>query len=257
MDRRQDAKIYVFTHKKLNYELPNNKLYEPLEVGAALHSEPIAELRDNTGNEYSRLNSVLAEGTGVLWIRNNHPKELKWIGQCQYRRQLRLEPDTDFNELFKNYDIIMPKPLVMPATLRQQFAACHNENDLNIAKQIVYEDYPEYSGDWLKTIDYGHQIYYSMGTVMRASDYEDYVDFVYGVTQKYYQVIGVKTVEEAHAYVRQTMDPIKLNININRGYFYQGQTFLPERLQTLFVLHNYKKERILEIPYTLMEQSGI
>lgn len=250
MERRSDAKIYVFTHKKLNYELPNNMLYEPLEVGAALHSEPIAELRDNTGKSFSHLNPMLAEGTGLLWIRNNHPENLEYLGNCQYRRQLRLKEDTDFKELFKLYDVIMPQPIHSPGvTVRTQYANCHRVEDLDICRDIVALNYPEYIDSWNKVIDNGHILFYSTGNIMRTKDYEEMVDFVYGVIEKYYQTIGVNNQEEAFEFVRNNMPQFKIDINTDRGYFYQAQTggFLQERLITLFVLHNFKK--IMLTPY--------
>lgn len=250
MDRRTDAKIYVFTHKKLNYDLPNNKLYEPLEVGAAQHSEPIAELRDNTGISFSHLNPMIAEGTGLLWIRNNHPEGIEYLGNCQYRRQLRFKENTDFNEIFKLYDAIMPQPIYSPGvTVRTQYANCHRVEDLDICRKIVDKDYPEFREYWDKIIDNGNILFYSTGNIMRTKDYEEMVDFVYGVIEKYYQAIGVNNQEEAFEYVRKNMPQFKLDINADRGYFYQAQTggFLHERLISLYVLSRFKN--ILLTPY--------
>lgn len=62
-----DTKIFIYTHKAVDYGVWENELYVPLEVGAA-RREPIYQCRDNVGDNISEWNAMYAENTGLYWL---------------------------------------------------------------------------------------------------------------------------------------------------------------------------------------------
>ena len=76
------TQIFVMTHKKFNP--PNNPIYIPLQVGAALNPD-LGYMRDDVGDSISALNPYYGELTGMYWLwKNYHDADL--IGVCHYRR---------------------------------------------------------------------------------------------------------------------------------------------------------------------------
>lgn len=81
----EDICVAVATHKP--YPMPQDDIYMPLHVGAALHPEICPEMvGDDTGDNISRRNGYYSELTGLYWLwKNNHAA---YKGLVHYRRQL-------------------------------------------------------------------------------------------------------------------------------------------------------------------------
>lgn len=58
-------KIFALTHKK--FEVPQDKMYQPLQVGRE-EKEDLGYLCDNTGDNISAENCYYSELTGLYWI---------------------------------------------------------------------------------------------------------------------------------------------------------------------------------------------
>ena len=80
--------IVVATHKK--YEMPKDKMYLPLHVGAEGKMDPngnvldLGYVKDNTGDNISEKNSSYCELTGLYWAWKNLTAD--YIGLVHYRR---------------------------------------------------------------------------------------------------------------------------------------------------------------------------
>lgn len=256
MERRSDARIMVMTHKKLGYAIPDNKLHQPIEIGACFHNEPIWETRDNTGISFSELNPILAEGTGILWARHNMPDTIKTLGHYQYRRWLPIDEDTDFDELFKTYNAILPMPYALGATIKKQYCNCHIPQTYDIMREIIFKDYPEFSKTWEDRLDNGNILFYSTAFVMPRQQYNDCVDFLYETSKKLCEALGGFTVNDIYKYTNDNCPKDRLNTYKERGYFYQAQIpiFFWERLITLWVFNTFKTlDSIKLLPYTKMD----
>ena len=73
MDKRKDAQIYELVYKPVDYDLWDNQLYTPLQVGAERTGFDIVPLKDNTGDNISSNNDFYSEATGTYWIWKNAP----------------------------------------------------------------------------------------------------------------------------------------------------------------------------------------
>ena len=258
--KRTDAQIYIIAHRPVEYELWDNGLYTPLQVG---FNDSFLELRDNTGDNISEWNPLMAEGTGTYWIAANHPQDLRYIGQCQYRRRLEFKEDEDFDEWFKECDVIVAAPLfLVSSTVRQQYEAYHSRNDMDQVEKIINNSYPEYSKSFDRWINNGKFIFYSNGFVMRAQDYDRYCKFLFNICEQLKIMNGWETPEVAKKKIAQEIEGgtrIGVNGHIGddrkEGYGYQQQVFafLSERLLTLFILHNFPANRIKCIDYRKYE----
>lgn len=195
---------------------------------------------------------IVGEAEGMM---NLNLKGMKYIGTCQYRRRLEFAEDTDFKKIFKEHDIILPKPLVMGVPVALQYGACHNIEDIKSMEAIVKDLYPDYADDWDKHINKGNIIYYSSGMVMKKKDFIKYCKWLFPLFDEFKKRHDINSVEDARKYVEANIKAGKHKST--RGIDYQMQLFgfLQERLFTLYVKHNFKTP--LEIPYKKFENIGI
>lgn len=138
--------IAAVTHKE--YKLPDDPLYIPLMAGAALMGEvPSGYVRDDTGDNISARNRSFCELTGLYWAWKNFDAD--HIGICHYRRYFAYRGHIlSLNEAAKltdKADIILPKRRrYYIETNYTHYAHAHHAADLDTARDIISEKYPEY-----------------------------------------------------------------------------------------------------------------
>lgn len=275
VEKDNDIKIYSLCYSSKQFEFLNDRVITPLQVGAA-NGTDVCRTKDNTGDNISEKNYFYIENTGTYWIWKNVNAKIK--GQMQYRRPLSgVTEDFDFEKAFENYDVITcapfhhpdhkvptaEEPMVIPAdTVEEGYAFSNCIDDLYILEMVIKSMYPEYSDDYDKYIKKGPDLYYSNGFIMKADDYDRYCEFLFACLKGYLDFSGIKNEKELY-------DHVKYNIEVGKYPRYQGQKevpaqavkwqmsiggFLSERIWTLWLLHNFKDERILKIPYIKQEE---
>ena len=78
----KNIKIIVATHKK--YQMPEDQMYFPVQVGSEGKTKIEEYTQDNTGNNISLKNPYFCELTGLYWAWKN--LEAENIGLVHYRR---------------------------------------------------------------------------------------------------------------------------------------------------------------------------
>lgn len=249
MEKRKDVEGYILCHKKLDYGVWDNALYTPLEVGAHYHEEPVAELRDNTGDNISATNPYFLELTGMYWIWKNHRKDTKYILQCQYRRRFEFPEDFNFDTIFTDHDAIACTPLRMPS-VRLQYCVCHSYTDMQVLEKVVKDLYPEYSDDFDEYITYGTKLYYSNGLIMRTEAFDKYCEWLFSILWRFVEARGWYSLDDVRRTVKEEIDE-----GVRRGtkgvdYQMEICAFISERLMTLYLRRNC---RVYEMPYKKYE----
>jgi hypothetical protein len=275
---KSSVKIFSLCYTKKNFEPVNDSVVTPLQVGAALNREDVCDLKDNTGENISQGNFFYIENTGTYWIwKNVH--NCKYKGQMQYRRPLSGVNETmNFEEVFKKYDVITCKPFNHPTdglptkennymsipatTVEGGYAFSNCKYDLDILEEVINESFPGYIEDYKKYIKNGEDLYYSSGYVLRAEDYDKYAEFLFSVLGKWLEKTEITTPMDlyfhvgrnlgAGKYIRFGNDPYKVPKAAIKWQTEIGG-FLGERIWTLWLLSNYKREKILELPYIKQE----
>ena len=278
-NENSDVKIFSLCYTKKNFELLHDSVVTPLQVGAAINNENVCDLKDNTGENISSANFFFIENTGTFWIwKNIHG--CKYKGQMQYRRPLSGVNETmDFEEVFKKYDVITCKPfnhptdglptkengfMAIPAkTVEEGYAFSNCGYDLEILEQVIKEYYPGYVDNYKKYIKDGENLYYSSGYILRAEDYDKYAEFLFGVLSRWLEKTQITSPMDlyfhvgrnigAGKYIRFGDDPYKIPKAAVKWQTEIGG-FLGERIWTLWLLSNYKPEKILELPYIKQEE---
>ena len=299
---QKNTEIYVIFHRPVEYGMPNDDLYTPLQVGTECNGmiDFYGGHHDNEGRDnISIWNPLFVENTGLYWIwkhltaspRNDErptpdgqtakgltpdgrtPAECSKIlnaremmnardftGFCQYRRRLDFHNEKELDFIFQQHDVIAAQPIFLIGSLHLQYAACHNAHDIDLAEKIVKELYPDYAEDWDRHINNGRTLFYSNGFIMRTPDFIKYCEWLFSILFEFKNRMDWKTPEDHKKYIDGQMAKGLRPKNNGKGGtdgadFYQGEIFgfLSERLWTLYLLHNFKKERIFITPYVKYE----
>lgn len=275
--KRKDIQIFTLCFSKKDFQFLDDTVITPLQVGYNVTKNDVCELKDNTGENISDLNWFFAENTGTYWIWKN-VNDCQYKGQMQYRRPLDgISENTDFSNIFSKYKVITCSPFHHPDhkkptkeqpmyiyadTVEEGYKFSHSSFDINLIEMIVKSNYPEYAEDYDRYIKYGNDLYYSNGFIMKKDDYNRYCEFMFGCLNKYLDILHIKDKEDLTSHVV---------FGMYKGFYQRYSNysipkevidwqmliggFLSERLWTLWLLHNFKKEEIYEIPYNKMESN--
>lgn len=151
-----NIKIIVAAHKK--YQMPKDKMYVPVQVGAEGKEIIKGYTPDNTSDNISKLNPYFCELTGLYWAWKN--LDADYIGLVHYRRyfteskRIPKEEDKKFKcvltneqleEKLKNVDVILPnKRKYYIENLYSHYEHTMFVEPLEETRRIIKEKYPEY-----------------------------------------------------------------------------------------------------------------
>ena len=275
--KRKDVQLFMLCYDNKDYGFVDNEVMTPLQCGASNHKD-VCKLKDNVGDNISSSNFCFAENTGIYWIWKNI-KDAKYKGQTQYRRRLEgINEKTNYDEIFKNYDIICAKPYNYPAnhssfipsdTVLEGYGYSHCKDDLVCLGEIVKELHPDYSEDWERVIVNGENLYYSNGFILPSEKYDEFCNFAFELYGKWLEKNKIQRYEDLIVHVARNVEkdkyiryPIegrtKEQLTWN-DYKYQLRiiAYLAERVFTLWLEHNIPQERRYEVDYEKMENTYI
>ena len=175
------VKIYTMTHKK--FQEPEDAIYVPLHVGRAGAAD-LGYLGDDTGDSISRWNNYYGELTGVYWVWKNE-EDADIIGVCHYRRfflngQRKLMTQQEYEEILKDYDIIVSNEVQADTNYLDYFGEAHNARDLLTAGEVIAEKYPDYAPYFQSAME-GNTYYYGNLMVMPRKLFGDYAEWLFAI----------------------------------------------------------------------------
>lgn len=159
-----DIKVIVATHKK--YQMPDDKMYLPMHVGAE-GKEDLGYEKDNTLDNISLKNPNFCELTGLYWAWKNLKAD--YIGLVHYRRHLTISKKKykteeekfkhcltydETKNILKDTDIVLPKKRkYYIENLYDHYKHTMYIEPLDETRKIIEEKYPSY----LKEFDNLHK----------------------------------------------------------------------------------------------------
>lgn len=191
-------KIFTMTHKK--FEVPADKMYEPLHVGREGKVD-LGYLSDNTGEHISDLNCYYSELTGFYWLWKNY-HEAEYIGTCHYRRFLLNEQEKIFTEaeylkLLKEYDLITTKRVLLNNSYHFGFSANHNIHALNVTGEVIKELHPDYYETFIRLVN-GPETYFGNIIVTSKNLFDEYCDWMFSIFFEVQKRIDLETDEDEY-----------------------------------------------------------
>lgn len=246
--------IAAVTHEKHN--MPGDELYLPLMAGAFGMSvrETADYVRDDYGDNISERNAGYCELTGLYWMWKNCDADN--IGLCHYRRYfaeperflarmsrgargaggifVRLShaiakraPGADRYEyiltgysaehLMEQHEIVLPKPRnYLIETNYSQYAHAHDAAHLDIAREVISDEYPEYldAYDARMAMSTGHR--FNM-FIMRRELLDEYCRWLFDILFELERRIGDSGSARVYGYIGERLLDVWIDKN---GYEY-------------------------------------
>ena len=162
-----NIQIYVVSHSEEDIrDIDENDIYTPLFVGRA-GKDNLGFCSDDTGDNISDKNSSYCELTGLYWMWKNSPADI--IGLVHYRRYFakwrlgkRLERK-ELEEIFKDYDIILPKKTTaLLGSVYEDYDHWNYAKDLDLCEEVIGEQCPEYLNSYKRVVEGKDLYYYNM-----------------------------------------------------------------------------------------------
>jgi hypothetical protein len=154
--------VAVISHKP--YRMPQDPMYLPLHVGAALHPDVLPDwAQDNTGDNISERNAKYSELTGLYWLWKNDDSDYQGI--VHYRRHFgtanrsaksatgtasrdrfqRIVSEQELSQLLEGCDIVLPRKRdYYIETIYSHYAHTFPGEQLDTTCAIIAEQHPEY-----------------------------------------------------------------------------------------------------------------
>lgn len=200
------SKVKIF----VGYYQPNtifqSNVYQPIITSNIPWEEQQNIQRDNTGINIADRNKHYGELSGHYWVWKNYIPtcDAEYIGYCHYRRfldfgfteteGLPFKPtDIDeFKETFKNYseenilqkidkyDIVLPQKFLFNGRVYDQYTKFHPQEDMNIALNILGENYPEYAESAMKVMA-EEELYTCMHFIMKKELFCQYQEWIFNI----------------------------------------------------------------------------
>lgn len=186
--RKARVWVVVATHK--SYDMPDDKMYIPLHVGAEGKVDTggnpldLGFQKDNTGDNISERNAQFCELTGLYWAWKN--LRAYYIGLVHYRRHFKgahSSPITykELRPILESYSVIVPrKRHYYIETLEKHYAHNHYIKELNTAKEILLERYPEYESAYDRALGRTWGYMFNM-MILRSDLMDEYCSWIFDI----------------------------------------------------------------------------
>lgn len=233
---KNNVDIFIGTQKTFNPEVSN-------DVYKIIVGNHDIENNSNLKLIQCKYDSVLddrfySELYMLNYIAKNYPLK-KYVGFCHNRRYFKFLNDIpNLDEIFETCDVIVAKPIRNRNSVRQQYASCHNIEDLYIIGGILADKYPKYEEIWSKFINGKLLIPYNM-FIMKREDFYRYIKFIFSILDEYVKIIGTDIVKRIENNKEKYLKDFYPNNTIEYQYRIGG--YLAERLTNVFIMANFRK----------------
>ena len=250
-------KVIVATHKK--YEMPSDKMYLPLHVGAE-GKEKIGYKTDDKGENISIKNPNFCELTGLYWAWKNLKED--YIGLSHYRRHfaskkvnkkdltnsvLTLE---EADKILDETDIIVPNlRKYYIENLYSHYANTLYVEPLDITGKIIEEKYPEYKAEFDKLKNRTSAHMFNM-FIMKKDKLNEYCTWLFDILFELEKRVDNNKYDAFHARFYGRVSELLFDVWLNtKGYSYKEVKVISmEKVNwfkkgTSFLKAKFKKEK--------------
>lgn len=224
----KNIKIIVAAHKK--YQMPQEKIYMPVQVGAEGKNSINGYVQDNVGNNISIKNPYFCELTGLYWAWKN--LDADYIGLVHYRRYFTVAkkiPKNE-NEKFKKIltseeaekklekaDVILPKLRnYYIENLYSHYAHTMYVEPLEETRKIIEEKYPEYLEEFDKLHKRTSAHMFNM-FIMKKEILNDYCKWLFDILFELENRTDVSKYDSFHARFYGRISELLLDVWINKN----------------------------------------
>ena len=203
------ARFYKDRHLQNEYGIPD--WLHPLQVGADLTMQRVAEYTDNTGDNISCKNVNYCELTALYWIwknklilslpgDKNNELDNEYFGLFHYRRILDISDQDMFRIRLNNVDVVLPFPTLHEPDIREHHARYIRESDWAAMIQALKELQPSYAASYEEF--FSQQYFYNYNILIaRKNVLRDYCAWLFPILKRAEELSVPKGWERADRYI--------------------------------------------------------
>lgn len=224
----KSIKIIVAAHKK--YQMPNDKMYIPVQVGAEGKEKIEGYQPDNVGENISNKNPYFCELTGLYWAWKNMDSD--YIGLSHYRRHFTLNKKIPKDENLK-FDILLNKEelekilenteVVLPQKRKYYIENLYDHykhtmyiEPLDETRKIINEKYPEYLEEFDKLHKRTSAHMFNM-LIMKKEILNEYCTWLFDILFELEKRVDIKQYDSFHSRFYGRVSELLLDVWINKN----------------------------------------
>lgn len=179
----------------------------PIQVGAALTSERVADILDCDGENISAKNGNYSELTALYWIWKNRlggassdSAENEYYGLTHYRRILDLTEDDVLRLADNGVDVVLPYPMPYEPNIGEHHRRYLKEADWNAVKKALQEIHPESAKVLPKLMK--EKYFYNYNIILaRKEVLAEYCNWLFPVLERVEELSDPKGMDRADRYM--------------------------------------------------------
>lgn len=223
----QVIRVVIATHMK--YQMPQDDIYIPLQVGAS-GKEALGFQGDDRGDNISTLNPYFCELTGMYWMWKNIQAD--YLGLAHYRRHFCFRKKSRLNGvsskwtsvlnskeaqiLCGQYDVIVPlKRQYGIESLSSHYSHTHYKEHLDKTRMIIKERYAQYLKSYDKVLSKTCGYMFNM-FLMRSDLVDEYCNFLFDVLFELFKQIDISQYSVFQSRYPGRMGEILFNVWLNK-----------------------------------------
>lgn len=215
-----NSAIYVAAHKP--YVFPSDRIYKPIQVGAAISPVDLGLLRDDAGDNISDRNQSFCELTAMYWAWRNADHDI--YGLAHYRRYFAGPNGTvasgeEIEDLLKYSSVVAPrKRHYYVQTVGQHYASSHHYEDLRATRAAVSRIDPS-AVDHFDRVCASRSLHLYNMFVMRSGPFHDYSGWLFAILESLYESLDIQAYTPAqrrvYGYIGERLFNVWLSKNSN------------------------------------------
>lgn len=213
------AKFYKDKQLSDKYHMP--EWITPIQVGASLCNERVANILDCDGENISNKNVNYSELTALYWmwknrlVHNSVDDSTEYYGLSHYRRILDLSEDDILRLVDNDVDVVLPYPMPYEPNMEEHHRRYLKDEDWQAVLKALKELQPEYV-DQLPIV-LGQKYLYNYNIVVaRKKILEDYCNWLFPILELVEELSVPKEIERADryiGYVGETLETVYFMLN--------------------------------------------
>ena len=224
---RADMHVFMakfYKDKELSGTYLKSDWITPIQVGAVLCSERVANVLDCEGVHISEKNVNYSELTALYWIWKNRlsdewsVSEKGYYGLCHYRRILELSDDDVLRLEDNEVDVVLPFPMSYEPDIEEHHKRYIKDRDWKALIQALKELFPQYAAVFPDILAQPHLYNYNI-MIAKKGILADYCSWLFPILERVEELSvprGTERNDRYIGYMGETLATLYFMANKNR-----------------------------------------
>lgn len=227
------AKFYKDKPLSKEYHMP--EWVTPIQVGASLCSERVANILDCDGLHISEKNVNYSELTALYWMWKNrllgdfNDDSMEYYGLSHYRRILDISEDDVLRLADNDVDVVLPYPMPYEPTMEEHHKRYLKKEDWGAVLRALQELEPAYAMRLPEVFEQKYLYNYNI-IVARKEVLAEYCNWLFAILERVEELSVPKGCERADryiGYIGETLETVYFMVNKDRlNIMHAGCRFL-------------------------------